>query len=128
MPSVVCCVNAKAHLDPCSRFSFTTTSFAMSLHAGMAASLTAEQVLFSIMLPMGLVMALASLMPWEDPEASTTASKACMPHWRVVDAHAPAIASVGPAQAPPDAMSCCWQARWPPQKSAWPFQQALPQL
>ena len=56
-------VNAEAHLDPCSRFSFTTTSFAMSLHAGIAASLTAEHVLFKIMLPMGLVIALASLMP-----------------------------------------------------------------
>ena len=63
MPSAIRCVNAEAHLDPCSRFSFTTTSFAMSLHAGMEASFTAEQVLFRTMLPMGLVIVLASLMP-----------------------------------------------------------------
>ena len=49
----------------------------MSLHAGMLASLTAEHVLFRTMVPMGRVMALASLMPCEDPEASTTASNAC---------------------------------------------------
>ena len=57
------CVTAEAHLDPCSLFSFTTTSFAMSLHAGMAASFTAEQVLFNTMVPIGLVIAVASLMP-----------------------------------------------------------------
>lgn len=49
----------------------------MSLHAGMLASLTAAQVLLRTMLPMGLVMALASLMPCDEPEASTTASNAC---------------------------------------------------
>jgi len=65
------------YLEPCSRFSLTTTSFAMSLHAGMLASLTAEQVLLRTMLPMGRVMALASLMPCDEPEASTTTSKAC---------------------------------------------------
>ena len=65
------------HLEPCKRFSLTTMSLAMSLQAGMPASLTAEQVLLRTMLPMGRVMALASLMPCEEPEASTTASKAC---------------------------------------------------
>ena len=65
------------YLEPCRRFSLTTTSLAMSLHAGMLASLTAEQVLLRTMLPMGLVIALASLMPCDEPEASTTASNAC---------------------------------------------------
>ena len=65
------------HLEPCNFFSLTTMSLAMSLHAGMLASLTAEQVLLRTMLPMGRVMALASFMPCDEPEASTTASKAC---------------------------------------------------
>lgn len=63
-----------SYLDPCNRFSFTTTSLAMLLHRGMSGSLTAEQVDFRTMIPIGRLIALAKVIPFEDPDASTTTS------------------------------------------------------
>ena len=90
---MICTMRARwemqPHREPCSRFSLTTTSFAMSLHWGILASLTTEQVLLSTMVPMGRVIALASVMPWEDPDASTTKSNPCTPPACTIQRHFP---------------------------------------
>ena len=72
-------------------------SLATPLHGGISGSFRL-QVLFSTTVPMGRASASARLMPCDEPDASTTTSKACAQALKGLNASRIEMAALAPSR------------------------------